>query len=337
MNFLVLRILSLMTGLLLAGNAICDQVFLKNGDVISGVIISKMAGNLILQTSYAGEITIRWEDVKHLTTNKPVRLTLDDETVLQGLLSLTDDKELLIGHDAQTKVLTLSRITAINPPETVRFKFSGQLNLGIEADRGNTDEDKYYLDAETEFRWPRDRLTFAFEGRLEKNNSKKTEQKGNFIGDYDHFLTEKWYLTTGFLLEHDKFANLDLRTTLRVGSGYQILENNSTNLTIEAGPGYVWENFDGSQDQDYSVAFWSLRLDHYLFKEWKLQTFHNHRLTLSLEDTADYIFKSRTGLRVPILDQLQATLQYNFDRDNSPADDAKKNDHEYLLTAGYKW
>jgi hypothetical protein len=68
-----------------------------------------------------------------------------------------------------------------------------------------------------------------------------------------------------------------------------------------------------------------------------LQFFHNHRYTQSLETGSDYIFKTQTGLRIPIFDSLQATLQYNFDRDNAPANNTKKNDHEYLLTAGYKW
>ena len=35
--------------------------------------------------------------------------------------------------------------------------------------------------------------------------------------------------------------------------------------------------------------------------------------------------------------RLQATLQFNFDRNNAPAENAKKNDYETLITGGYTW
>ena len=114
-----------------------------------------------------------------------------------------------------------------------------------------------------------------------------------------------------------------------------VYETDRTNLSIEAGPAYIWENYDTSENQDYAAAHWGLRFDHYLLEAWKLQAFHRHSLDWSLEDSSAYLFKSQTGLRIPIFDSLQATVQVNFDRNNNPAEDAKKNDYEYLLTGGY--
>lgn len=339
MKALLHRIFLVLTCLLVPVNALSDEVFLKNGDRLSGKVVSKSGDKLVFKTDYAGKINIQWADISHLTTDKPVRITLDDKTDLTGILSVTDGTELRIAADAdaEPEPLPMQQIAAINLPEAPRFKFTGQINAGFERDRGNTDEDDYHLDAETRLRWPDDRLTFSFDGDLEKSNNKKTKQEADLIGRYDHFLTEKWYLTSGLMFEHDKFADLDLRTTIGVGPGHQFLETDRTNLSVELGPGYVWENFDDSEDQDYAVGLWGLRFDHYLFEKWKLQAFHNHRFTLSLEDSDDYIFKSKTGLRVPIIDNLQATLQFNFDRDNAPADDSKKNDFETLVTGGYTW
>ena len=65
-----------------------------------------------------------------------------------------------------------------------------------------------------------------------------------------------------------------------------------------------------------------------------VQAFHTQWFTQSLEGTSDYVFKSKIGLCVFIFDNLQTALHYNLDRDNAPAYDANKNDHEYLLTAG---
>ena len=80
-----------------------------------------------------------------------------------------------------------------------------------------------------------------------------------------------------------------------------------------------------------------MRFDHLLVPDWGLKAFHNHRLSMSLESTSDYVFISETGVRVPIFDHFQTTLQFNFDRNNNPGPDTKKNDYKYLVTVGYAW
>lgn len=339
MELSIPRTFLLLACLLLPVNAISDEAFLKNGDRISGNVVRKSGEILVLNTSYAGKIEIQWADVSHLATEKPVHVIFDDETDLKGILSVIDGtkQHIDLNVDAELQPLPMQRIVAINPPEDPQFTFSGQINAGIEIDRGNTDKDDYHLDAETELRWSINRLTFSFDGDLEKTDGSTTDQEADILGNYDHFLTEKWYSTTGLFLEHDKFADLNLRTTINSGFGYEVFKNNRTNLSIEGSPGYLWENFDDSDDQDYPLVIWRLRFDHYLFNAWKLQAFHNHSYRQSLEDSSDYIFLSKTGLRIPLIENLQVTLQYNFDRDNAPADDAKKNDRETLITAGYKW
>jgi putative salt-induced outer membrane protein YdiY len=318
-------------------NALSDEVFLKNGDHISGSVVHKTGEILLLKTSYAGEIKIQWANVSHLVTEKPVHIILNDETDMRGILSVTNGTEQHIDSDAEQQSIPIQRIAAINPPEKPEFKFSGQINSLVDIDRGNTDEDDYHLNAETVLRWPTNRLIISFDGDLDKKDGSTTDQEANLFSAFDHFLTEKWNSTSGIFLEHDKFSDLSLRTTAFSGIGYDIVESERTNISIAAAPSYVWEDFSGSDDQDYPGAIWTFSIDHYLFKTLRLQTFHNHKYIQSLESSSDYIFKSKTGLRIPLLDNLQVSLQYNFDRDNAPADDADKDDRETLITAGYKW
>jgi putative salt-induced outer membrane protein YdiY len=279
------------------------------------------------------------QQVSQIATQGTVLIMLDDNTELTGILSAAENAELRVatGSDDAGQAVSMTRVAAINPPEVPKLKISGHANAGIDLDRGNTDQDSYHADVESIFRWVSDRVTVTGSGDLEKSNGDKTKQQATLIGKYDHFFDGQWYVYGGAGFEHDKFADLDLRSGVSLGAGYQIFENDRTNLSIEAGPSYVWEDFDEGEDQDYAAARWALRADHFLWSAWKLQAFHNHSLNWSLEDSSDYLFRSQTGLRIPIMDRLQATAQFNFDRDNSPADTAKKNDYEYLLTGGYTW
>ncbi len=327
------------TQLCVPGSAFADEVFLKNGDRISGTVISKTGDVLLLDTKYAGEIKINWADVSGMSTDQSVRIQLDDETLLQGTVSTPGENSLEVtGETAATRnKITLDQVEAINPPVQPDFTITGQANFGAVFERGNTDEDNLHLDAESIFRWPDDRVTVSFDGDFENTNDETTKQEFDLIGNYDHFLNEKLYLNSGLSFEHDEFADLDLRTTLSAGVGYQFFDDDRTFLSIQGGPAYVWENFDVADDQEYLAGLWALRYSYFLYPEWKLQFFHNHRITQSLESFSDYIFKSKTGLRVPVFDNFQTTIRFDFDRDNSPGAGADKNDYKYLLTAGYGW
>jgi putative salt-induced outer membrane protein YdiY len=312
---------------------------MKNGDRLTGTVKTTKDGKVILVTTYSGEIGIALADIQRITTDKPVSVTLDDETQLTGILSSPDGAEMRIAADVDqaAQPIEMGRIASVAVPQVPGLKIKGQANAGLDMNRGNTDQDTYHVDAESIFRWPDDRVTLGGSGDLEKSNGDKTKQQATLGGKYDRFLSKQWYLYSGLGFEHDKFADLTLRTTVSAGSGYQIYETDRTNLSIEAGPAYIWEDFDKGEDDDYAAAHWGLRFDHYLVEAWKLQAFHRHSLDWSVEDASAYLLKTQTGLRIPIFDSLQATVQVNYDRDNAPAPGTKKNDYEYLLTGGYAW
>jgi putative salt-induced outer membrane protein YdiY len=333
------RLLLPLISLLIPITGFSDEVFMKNGDRLTGTVKTTKDKKLILKTSYSGEIGIALADIQRVVTDKPVSVTLDDESKLTGILSSPDGAEMRIAADvdAVPQSVSMAHIAAIAIPEIPGLKIKGSSNLGLDMNRGNTDQDTYHVDAESIFRWQDDRVTLGGSGDLEKSNGKKTRQQATLGGKYDRFLSKKWYLYSGLGFEHDKFADLTLRTTVSAGSGYQIYETDRTNLSIEAGPAYIWEDYDTSKDDDYAAAHWGLRFDHYLVEAWKLQAFHKHSLDWNVEEASAYLFKSETGLRFPILDRLQATLQVNFDRNNNPAAGVKKDDYGYLLTGGYSW
>ena len=339
MNTFLRRFPPAVACLLVPLSGFADEVFLKNGDHLTGTVKATKDKKLMLETSYSGVIGIALTDIQRITTDKPVSVKLDDETTLTGVLSSPDGTEMRIAADVdqETQPLAMEQIAAVSLPEIPGVKIKGSSNVGLDMNRGNTDQDTYHADAESIFRWPDDRVTLGGSGDLEKSNGDKTKQQATLGGKYDHFLSEKWFVYSGLGFEHDKFADLTLRTTVSAGSGYQIYETDRTNLSIEAGPAYIWEDYDTSENQNYAAAHWGLRFDHYLVEAWKLQAFHKHSLDWSLEDASAYLLKTQTGLRIPILDSLQATAQVNFDRNNSPAAGAKKNDYEYLLTGGYVW
>src|SRR5690606_40638082 len=55
-------------------SAWADTIVMTNGDRLSGEVLLMDGGRLILDTDYAGEIRIKWEQIAELQTNDPVLL-----------------------------------------------------------------------------------------------------------------------------------------------------------------------------------------------------------------------------------------------------------------------
>ena len=64
---------------------LADDVYLKNGNHLSGAIVSMSEGKLILETDFAGRLTIGWSHVERVSTDAPLTLVLADGSAIRGI------------------------------------------------------------------------------------------------------------------------------------------------------------------------------------------------------------------------------------------------------------
>jgi len=324
---------------LIAGNSLADEVRLKNGDRLTGRVIRMEAGKLILKTSYAGDISIVWQEVASIMTDGSMKVVLKDETALEGNpLAIEEGKMMLETGKLETPAsFSLADVKAINPEPIKTVNITSRANVNITSERGNTDSDNYYFDGEFVARTKKNRYKIGGELSKEESDGTTTSQNWLTYGNYSHFLSKKWYLYADTLFEHDELKDLDLRSTLGAGAGYQVFETPLLNLSISAGLAKVDENFDVAEDDDYTAGQWSVNYDQYFFKKF-VQLFHVSTGFVSFEDTNDWFYRTRTGLRFPVYKGLTATFQYNYDYDHQPSEDAEdKEDTKFIFLLGYEF
>ena len=329
----------IMVSFLISESSLADEVRLKNGDKVTGQIVRMQDNKLILKTTYAGEITIIWQEVTGFQTDGSVKIVLTDETTLEGTTEAAEDGKMKLATDKleTPSSFSLADVKAVNPepPKTVRI--NTRLNASITSERGNTKSDNYYFDGEFVARTKMNRYTAGGELSKEKADGITTSQNWLAYGNYSHFLSEKWFLYVNTLFEHDEFKDLNLRSTLGAGAGYQFFETTLLNLSISAGLSKVDENFNLAEDNDYSAGQWEVKYDQYFFEKF-VQLFHVNTGFISLEDSDDWFLKTRTGLRFPLYKGLTATFQYNFDWNNQPSASAEtEEDTKFIFLIGYEF
>jgi putative salt-induced outer membrane protein YdiY len=71
---------ALAAAVLLPSAAVADTVVLKNGDHLTGTVNQLAGGKLTVTTSYAGAVTITWDEVSSVKLDKPLILPIETKT-----------------------------------------------------------------------------------------------------------------------------------------------------------------------------------------------------------------------------------------------------------------
>ena len=321
--------------------ACADSVTLKDGSRLIGVVTALRGDTLSLKTGYAGDIKISVGDIVGIETDDVVTLRFVSGDYLSGRLIASYRASLQIApvRGAPPVEVVLSEILAIWRGRERRpgLVWSGNLNIGAAVHGGNTDSKSFHIDASTVARADKDRIRAGADFNRETDAGLRTEDNFTVTVQHDRFVSgQKLFFYTSGKLENDDIAQLDLRTTLSTGLGYQFIENERTNLSIEAGPAFIMEQFANSPNDESIAGRWAVVADHYLLKRL-LQLFHYQEGTVDAENSDDILIDSSTGVRIFIRDGLNMTLQLDFDWDQNPPAGVSSLDKRYLLTVGYKW
>lgn len=330
--------------------AAADEIRMKNGDVITGKVVRKFNEKLVFKTAYAGEIQVIWSEIETIRTDEPLAVTLSDRTNLRTPLESYDAGKTTIqlapararkDEDKQyaEKEIPLEDLMYINPtPELsgIGVNWKGRINLGGAVTQGNTDTTTLRLDAESIARTLKHRLTVAAVVNRATSDGENTQFNNRSLLKLDRFISNKWYVYANNTLENDRFRDIRLRTITGAGSGYQVYERPDLNLFVEGGLNYVTVNYYDADNESYPGARWAVKYDQRIFSG-STQFFHEHEILLGLDNASNALAFTKTGLRFPIINNFNASVQYNLDWAGQPAEGRKSTDSALIFNLGYVW
>jgi putative salt-induced outer membrane protein YdiY len=332
--------LSVVLVAMLVGPVFADQVEMKNGDRITGVIVMVEEGSLIINTSYAGQITIKWVEVSMLITDSTATVVLRDERSFEGTTKPSDDGklELKVEETGEAITIALSDIKAINPePPAPTRKVEVYANIGVETDRGNTVKDQFDVNGQFLIRRDEHRVKLGADIEYDVTFNDVTKNKGLSYLEYNYLLTEQKYVFGRSLVSWDEFKDLRRRHTFDAGAGYQFLETPLTSLFAAAGLSRVEERYtDPGGEQDFPAFTWTLDYKRWFFNK-HLQFFHNQRVYLALDRLDNTFWFTRTGIRIPLYKFIRWTFQFNYDWDKIPFRDVGTAEIKFLSMLGFQY
>jgi putative salt-induced outer membrane protein YdiY len=326
---------------MLAGfSVMADELIMKDGSRLMGKVLKEDGGVVDFETSYAGVIKVKWSEINELIADEPMTVLLKNKETREATNARNTDAGVVLADESgATETIPPSEIAYVNPePWRVGkgMKWSGNINVVLNYERGNSDKDEYAGDMAMKFRWRDDRIKFTGDIDREKSNDVLTDDDWRINGRYDHFATEKFFYGANLGMEHDRPADLQRRTIVGPLIGYEFYESTAMNLDVAGGPQYVNEEFYVDDNRDYLSLGWAVDFDRFLIPE-RMQFYHRHRGLLEPGDTDNFVWDAWTGFRFPIYAGMVATTEVLVEYDGGANEGVDKTDTTYNVKLGYQW
>ena len=314
-----------------ASDVIADEVRLRNGDRITGTVVSLQRGILRFDTG-RGSLDIPWDDVVAATIDTPLIITAAGRSPATANTLTIADGQVGIGPGV---AITARDVTALARPVTPPT-LTGGANVGLLSTGGNTDVNSLRVDADLVVRDDLNRYTSGILVSRAVDGDVETARTGTLNVRYDRFFTSHLYANATSLFTHDRFRDIALRSALGAGLGFQAIETARLRFGAEAGYGYVNERFRAAEDTSYHAVRENVSVDVFALAR-RLTFFHRHDGFFGLTDRDNLFVQTRSGIRASLVGGLATTLQYDVDYDRSPSPGRRQVDRAVGLTFGYRF
>lgn len=314
--------------------ALADEVRLKNGDRLTGSILSLAEDRLRFETSYAGELSLPWSEVVSLKTDRPVMVTLTRGDRLIGWFEPSRSGGLLLLSAFGKLLLRSAEVSALRPLSEEEVLIAGafvkpprwesQVEAGVQVRSGNVDSQDLNIGLQTMRKTQGSEISAKVTAAYGETERERTV--GQVLGEVrlDLFHTERFFSFYLLDLEHDALQDLNLRAQEDVGVGYKFIRTPRSLLQGEVGVGLTEEFFEGEKSDLEPVGRLGAKWTEKVGEQSELGVI----LVLfpDLSDLGEYRFRGESSFTTPITDRflLRLSLLNRFDSDPQPG--VKKND-----------
>ncbi len=304
--------------LLFAAYLSADELRLKNGDRYSGTVTRLDGGTLTFKTPH-GTLEVPWSDV--------TALSVDEEILVESAAG-----EEVSHSGGAIDVATTVGLKRPVPPLAI----GGGASAGLIDTGGNSEVNSLRLDADVVVRRRENRYTIGAAVNRARTEGRETARNWSATGRYDRFITSKLFVNANAILTNDPFRDLELRTAVGGGLGYQVVDTSVARFSVEAGAGFVDQNLNSAPDDSYAALREAATLDILLAGE-RVVLFHQHDGYFGVVGDNDLFVKLQNGVRLTVVGGFVTTAQVDIDYDRRPAPGRRSTDRTFALTFGYRF
>lgn len=167
-----------------------------------------------------------------------------------------------------------------------------------------------------------------------KEEDTKTNDELLGTAQWNHIFEDKFYGGLRANLRMDSLADIDYRLGATALLGYYFVKTDSTYYSVEAGPGYTFEQVGGESD-NYVSVYLGQKFEH-KFDE-KTRVYETFAVTAPADDFDDYSIVFELGVETFLSDRLALKVAIQDKYEAEPASGLKANDFKIITGISYKF
>lgn len=307
---------------------LAGEVTLKNGDRVSGEIVDETAEIVVVNTPYAGKISI---DKKHVAkivktaanaVTKPVAAAIPPKSD-----STTAKSENVVKRTSNNFAGHVRRVMT---------GWEGNANIGFSYTSGNSNNITMATGLRATKTRPNDGFTIYARSLWNSNHgavASVTTQNAFWGGArYDRTIDKKLFGFVSYDFERDKPRRLQFRSVAGAGLGHRTIKNERTELEIFVGGAWnrTWQaNLDSDTPEALAGFTFKQRINDKLRFQNAMTYFQN------VTDRTEYRMILDATITVDVTKKVGFFISIGDRFNNDPLGHAERND--FLFTTGMKW
>ncbi len=330
-----------------------DVVTLKNGDRITGTLVSVKGGKLELKSDIFGDLTIPLAQIASFSAEKPAAVMVKGEKPLQGQLQLEPSGDWQVIANGKTQTVAASSVDLIMPEETYNNlvehaaapwqDWKGGASLGYAVQRGDQQTSNFSTTVSATRERPATPvfiphwrtnygLTMVF-SHAAQNGTSVTSNTFSTGLRQDYLFAPNDFVFGLVQFDHVGAQGLYLRQTYGGGYGHDVIKSSRTLFSVLGGITFVHQKFfTGAYDQG-ADALAGERLGIQLTKLVRLD--HNLTFYPNLSATGQYRFDTATTLSAKLSNKFSVNAGVIDFYLSNPAVGSHKNNVAFTTGLGY--
>lgn len=307
-----------------------NEVTLKNGDRLSGKIVEESEESVVIETEYAGKVTIE---------RKFIATIAEAKKEAEGKPAAGAEKPVA---KVEAKPESKPAAAAIKPTPPQLFRgpitegWEGNANVGFSYTSGNSNYTTMSTGLRATKNGGHDKLTVYARSLWysNRNSGQMVTTQNAFWGGirYDRNLDRRNFLFGSYDFERDRPKKLNFRSVVGGGFGMHLVKNENTELDTLLGGAWnrTWQV---GNDTDTPEALAGATLKHRFHEKLRLQNSFTFFQNVTDRDEFRFLFDATLTADVTKRIGIFFTVGDRFN--NDPIGSSRRND--FLFTTGLKW
>ncbi len=317
----------------LAGTGVAEEVVLKNGDRISGKIVSETDEAVEIETVYAGVVRI---DRNHIAKFSEPDQKREDATPALAVADKPKPVDKTEGTETPTVSPTSRRNRIGNHFASLVDGWEGNANIGFSFTSGNSNYTTLATGLRASKNIGNDKLNVYVRSLWNRNRGSGrmiTTQNAFWGGGrYDRNINREVFGFVSYDFERDRPKRLNFRSVVGGGIGHHLVRSEKTQIELIAGGAWNRTWVPGP-NTDTPEALAGSTLKHRFNDRLRVQKSFTYFQNVTEASTYRLLFDASVLADVTKRIGFFVTVGDRFN--NDPVGTAKKND--FLFTTGMKW